>query len=66
MKIKKGWLAFVLVGSFFLFLWGNWVNAQAQGINLRVAHYIDEKHPLHLGAKQMAAKVEERTKGQSK
>ncbi len=66
MKIKKGWLAFLLVGSFFLFLLGNWVNAQAQGINLRIAHYIDEKHPIHLGAKQMATKVEERTKGQVK
>ncbi|MGB9698939.1 MAG: TRAP transporter substrate-binding protein [Thermodesulfobacteriota bacterium] len=66
MKIKKGWLAFVWVGTFFLFLLGNWVNAQAQGVNLRIAHYIDEKHPIHLGAKQMAAKVEERTKGQVK
>lgn len=65
MKIKKSWLFFLLGGAFFLFLMGSWVNAQAQ-VNLRIAHYIDEKHPIHLGAKQMAAKVEERTKGQVK
>jgi len=35
-------------------------------IQMRLGHYIDEKHPLHLGAKQLAAKVEERTKGQVK
>lgn len=66
MRIKKEWLAIVLWGTFFLFLMGNLANAYAQGINLRLAHYIDEKHPIHLGAKQMAAKVEERTKGQVK
>ncbi|MGQ9694248.1 MAG: TRAP transporter substrate-binding protein [Thermodesulfobacteriota bacterium] len=66
MKIKKEWLTIVLLGTFFLFLMGNLANAYAQGINLRLAHYIDEKHPIHLGAKQMAAKVEERTKGKVK
>lgn len=66
MQIKKGWLTFPLLAGLFLFLLGSWGNAPAQGINLRIAHYIDEKHPIHLGAKQMAAKVEERTKGQVK
>ena len=38
----------------------------AQPIEMKFAHYADEKHPAHLAAKQMAAKVEERTKGQVK
>ncbi|HSR11685.1 MAG TPA: TRAP transporter substrate-binding protein, partial [Thermodesulfobacteriota bacterium] len=33
---------------------------------MRLAHYVDDKHPLHEGAKQFVAKVEERTKGQVK
>lgn len=40
--------------------------ANAQVTTIRVALHIDEKHPVYLGAKQMAAKVEERTKGQVK
>ena len=40
--------------------------ASAQVIQMRLAHYVDDKHPLHEGAKQFVAKVEERTKGQVK
>jgi len=43
-----------------------WSRVEAQVIQMRLGHYIDEKHPLHEGAKQLAAKVEERTKGQVK
>jgi len=48
-----------------LLFWTSLPPAEAQ-IQMRVGHYIDEKHPLHLGAKQMVAKIEERTKGQVK
>ena len=41
-------------------------NAQAQVIQMKFAHYAEESHPGHLAAKQFAAKVEERTKGQVK
>jgi tripartite ATP-independent transporter DctP family solute receptor len=41
-------------------------NAQAQVIQMKFAHFAEETHPAHLGAKQFAAKVEERTKGQVK
>ena len=33
---------------------------------MKFAHYAEETHPGHLAAKQFAAKVEERTKGQVK
>jgi tripartite ATP-independent transporter DctP family solute receptor len=39
------------------------VGAQVQ---MKFAHYVEESHPGHLAAKQFAAKVEERTKGQIK
>ena len=53
------------LAAFFLFqIIG--AKAHAQVVQMRVGHYIDEKHPLHLGAKQFADKVEERTKGQVK
>ena len=41
-------------------------NAQAQAIQMKFAHFAEETHPAHLGAKQFAAKVAERTKGQVK
>ena len=41
---------------------GNQANAQV--IQLRFAHITEETHPTHIGAKQFAARVEERTKGQ--
>ncbi len=51
--------------SFFIFpCFGGTANAQITQV--RLAHYLDEKHPIHEGAKQFAAKVEERTKGKVK
>ena len=52
--------------TLFLLCQLGWSAAEAQVIQLRVALSIDEKHPEFLAAKQMAAKVEERTKGQVK
>ncbi|MDP1991638.1 MAG: TRAP transporter substrate-binding protein [Syntrophales bacterium] len=40
--------------------------AAAQPVQMKFAHYAEETHPGHLAAKQFAAKVEERTKGQVK
>jgi TRAP-type transport system periplasmic protein len=39
--------------------------ASAQ-VTLRLAHYAPESHPAHLASKQLATRVEERTKGQIK
>jgi tripartite ATP-independent transporter DctP family solute receptor len=55
----------VLAVSFLLYLAG-WSTAEAQVLQMRFAHYGEETHPSHLAAKQFAAKVEERTKGQVK
>jgi len=57
---------FVLLAMAFLFYWASWSTVEAQVIQMRFAHYAEEKHPGHLAAKQFAAKVEERTKGQVK
>jgi tripartite ATP-independent transporter DctP family solute receptor len=62
---RVSWAVVMLVAAFVLCQIG-WSTANAQVIQLRVALHIDEKHPVYLGAKQMAAKVEERTKGQVK
>jgi len=43
-----------------------WSKAEAQVISMRFAHYGEETHPSHLAAKQFAARVEDRTKGQIK
>ncbi|MFB3819915.1 MAG: TRAP transporter substrate-binding protein [Candidatus Methylomirabilales bacterium] len=54
------------VGALVLALLGwtaGWAGAQVQ---MKFAHYVEESHPGHLAAKQFAAKVEERTKGQIK
>ena len=56
----------VLFVAAFLLCQLGWSTADAQVIQMRVALHIDEKHPVYLGAKEMAAKVEERTKGQVK
>jgi tripartite ATP-independent transporter DctP family solute receptor len=50
----------------FLFYLAGWSTAEAQVLQMRFAHYGEETHPSHLAAKQFAAKVEERTKGQVK
>ena len=62
---RVSWTVVMLVAAFVLCQIG-WSTANAQVIQLRVALHIDEKHPVYLGAKQMATKVEERTKGQVK
>jgi TRAP-type transport system periplasmic protein len=49
----------------FVFLVGV-SGVEAQVIQMKFAHFAEETHPAHLAAKQFAAKVEERTKGQVK
>jgi len=66
MKKRTGVIVGAMMAAAFLLCLIGWSTANAQAIQLRVGHYIDEKHPLHLGAKQMVAKIEERTKGQVK
>jgi len=53
-------------GLAVLFLLGLIQGSEAQVIQMKFAHYAEETHPGHLAAKQFAAKVEERTKGQVK
>lgn len=64
MKNYQRILTFLLIGFFFFLL--GWSSAKAQVISMKFAHYGEETHPSHLAAKQFAAKVEERTKGQIK
>lgn len=67
MKSRRiGWMVVVMIMTAFLLCLGTWSKANAQVIQMRIAHYIDEKHPLHLGAMQFVSKVDERTKGQVK
>lgn len=40
--------------------------AEAQILQLRFGHFVDESHPGHLAAKQFAGRVEQRTNGQVK
>jgi tripartite ATP-independent transporter DctP family solute receptor len=58
-------LGVAVLTALFIFQTGG-SKANAQGIQMRIAHYVDEKHPLHLGAQQFVSKVNERTKGQVK
>ena len=60
---RRLWIALV-IAMFFLCLASR--GAEAQVIQMKFAHYAEESHPGHLAAKQFAAKVEERTKGQVK
>jgi TRAP-type transport system periplasmic protein len=53
-------------GLAVLFLLGLIQGSEAQVIQMKFAHYAEETHPGNLAAKQFAAKVEERTKGQVK
>jgi tripartite ATP-independent transporter DctP family solute receptor len=53
-------------GLAVLFLLGLIQGSEAQVIQMKFAHYAEETHPGQLAAKQFAAKVEERTKGQVK
>jgi tripartite ATP-independent transporter DctP family solute receptor len=59
-------LTLVLVGAAFFISLTGFSKAEAQVIQMKFAHYAEETHPGHLAAKQFAAKVEERTKGQVK
>ncbi len=60
------WIAGMMIGVSFFLCQSIGSTANAQVIQMRLAHYVDDKHPLHEGAKQFVAKVEERTKGQVK
>jgi tripartite ATP-independent transporter DctP family solute receptor len=58
--------ALALVGmACFISLTG-FSKAEAQVVQMKFAHYAEETHPANVAAKQFAAKVEERTKGQVK
>jgi tripartite ATP-independent transporter DctP family solute receptor len=59
-------LALVLMGSVCLISLAGFSRAEAEVIQMKFAHYAEETHPGHLAAKQFAARVEERTKGQVK
>jgi tripartite ATP-independent transporter DctP family solute receptor len=63
---RRFWATAATIVATLLLCQLGWSPAHAQTIQMRVALHIDEKHPVYLGAKQMAAKVEERTKGQVK
>ncbi len=60
------WIVGMMIGVSFFLCQSIWCTGNAQVIQMRLAHYVDDKHPLHEGAKQFVAKVEERTKGQVK
>jgi TRAP-type transport system periplasmic protein len=62
----NSWVVGAMVVAAFLMCQIGWSTADAQTIPIKVALHIDEKHPVYLAAKQMAAAVEERTKGQVK
>ena len=49
-----------------LFFLGFTPGSEAQVMQMKFAHYAEETHPGNLAAKQFAANVEERTKGQIK
>ena len=53
-------------GLAVLFLLGLIPGSDATVIQMRFAHFGEETHPSNLAAKQFAARVEERTKGQVK
>ena len=63
---RRSWGIGLIMAAFFLLCLSTWSTAEGQVVQLRFAHFTEETHPLHLGAKQFAAKVEERTKGQVK
>ncbi|HMK52223.1 MAG TPA: TRAP transporter substrate-binding protein DctP, partial [Thermodesulfobacteriota bacterium] len=57
-------LMFMVAAFFISFI--STPKAEAQVIQMKFAHFGEETHPSNLAAKQFAAKVEERTKGQVK
>lgn len=64
--MKSPRIILIVLAMAFLFYLAGWPAAEAQVLQMRFAHYGEETHPSHLAAKQFAAKVEERTKGQVK
>src|SRR4030065_2121073 len=64
--MKTHRIMFIFLAVAFLCYLASWSTAEAQVIQMKFAHYAEETHPGHLAAKQFAAKVEERTKGQVK
>lgn len=64
--MKSPRIILIVLAMAFLFYLAGWPGAEAQVLQMRFAHYGEETHPSHLAAKQFAAKVEERTKGQVK
>lgn len=61
--VLMGFVGFTMVTLLFF---TGFSKAEAQVIQMKFAHYAEETHPGHLAAKQFAARVEERTKGQVK
>jgi tripartite ATP-independent transporter DctP family solute receptor len=59
-------IMFIFLAVAFLFSLAGWSTAGAEVIQMKWAHFGEETHPSNLAAKQFAAKVEERTKGQVK
>ena len=59
-------IMFIFLSVAFLFSLAGWSTTEAQVIQMKLAHFGEETHPSNLAAKQFAAKVEERTKGQVK
>jgi tripartite ATP-independent transporter DctP family solute receptor len=64
--MKSHRIILIVLAMAFLFYLAGSSAAEAQVLQMRFAHYGEETHPSHLAAKQFAAKVEERTKGQVK
>jgi tripartite ATP-independent transporter DctP family solute receptor len=64
--MKSHRVILIVLATAFVFYLAGWSTAEAQVLQMRFAHYAEESHPGHLAAKQFAAKVEERTKGQVK
>jgi len=63
---RKAWIAGIIFLSVILILQIYGAKAYAQVIQMRLAHYLDDKHPLHLGAQLFVSKVDERTQGRVK
>jgi tripartite ATP-independent transporter DctP family solute receptor len=64
--MKSHRIILIVFAMAFLFYVAGRPTAEAQVLQMRFAHYGEETHPSHLAAKQFAAKVEDRTKGQVK
>jgi len=64
--MKPHRIILIISAMAFLFYLAGWPAAEAQVLQMRFAHFVEETHSGHLAAKQFAARVEERTKGQVK